>query len=146
MCAQAALQQYPAAFSNANLHAVGLGACSFLLCLLTPKRISRYMPGSVLALVFGTSAYLLLGLGTKLPCFTGLQGMCTCVYESSRFCLLSILRISRLRVGYPMPAEAMTDSGCCLQCRLRKMWHTDRNQAKFWRVSHCAAADESDGQ
>lgn len=66
VCTQAALQQYPAAFSNANVHAMGLGACSFLLCLLTPKRISRYVPGSVLALLFGTSAYLLLGLGMPL--------------------------------------------------------------------------------
>ena len=58
----------PNAVANANMAALALGALSLSFCLFTPERVKRFLPGSLLALVVGTLAAVVLKLGE-----TGLQ-------------------------------------------------------------------------
>ena len=60
---QVALQMLPKAAANANMAALALGALSLSFCLFTPDRVKRYLPGSLLALVVGTLAAVVLKLG-----------------------------------------------------------------------------------
>lgn len=53
----------PQAVASANLAAVALGVLSLSFCLFTPDRVKKYLPGSLLALVTGTLAALVLKLG-----------------------------------------------------------------------------------
>ena len=55
----------PNAAAHANLAALALGALSLSFCLFTPARVKRYLPGSLLALVVGTLAAVVLKLGGR---------------------------------------------------------------------------------
>lgn len=63
---QAALQKLPSAIPNANPQAVGLGAASLAVALLTPQRITKIVPSSLLALLLGTAASFALGLSKPI--------------------------------------------------------------------------------
>lgn len=65
---QAGLRQLPNAIQGANPNAVCLGLASLCVAFLTPKRITRIVPSSLLALVIGTCASLLLGAGVWASC------------------------------------------------------------------------------
>ncbi|KAK9803052.1 hypothetical protein WJX73_002405 [Symbiochloris irregularis] len=64
--AWAALQRLPSALSNANAQAVGLGLASLAVALLTPKRVTKIVPSSLLALLLGTAASFALGLSVPV--------------------------------------------------------------------------------
>ena len=66
---QAAIQALPAAVSSANPHAVALGGFSLAVALLTPRRVSKFVPSSLLALVAGTAASFLCGASMPLPSY-----------------------------------------------------------------------------
>ena len=48
------VQALPGAVISANLHAVIVGAVSLAICVFWPRRLGRFMPGPLLALVVGT--------------------------------------------------------------------------------------------
>ena len=56
-----ALTVLPDDMATVNARALGIGLLSFAVCLWTPKRIGRVIPGPLLALVIGTAAALLAG-------------------------------------------------------------------------------------
>ena len=64
---QAAIQQLPAAISSTNPHAILLGLASLVVALFSPKRITKIVPSALLALIAGTGASVLLGLGMSPP-------------------------------------------------------------------------------
>lgn len=51
---QAALGAIPNILSQVNPHASLIGLLSLALCTFTPRKVSRIVPGSLLALVIGT--------------------------------------------------------------------------------------------
>ncbi|GMH41764.1 hypothetical protein BSKO_09674 [Bryopsis sp. KO-2023] len=57
-----ALKSMPTLFTNVNPHAAGVGLLSLVICVLTPKKITKYVPSSLLALVVGTVMSTAAGL------------------------------------------------------------------------------------
>ena len=63
---QKAVQALPSLISNMNIHAFFIGAVSLALCTFTPKKITRIIPGSLLALAAGTVLTMAAGF-SRLP-------------------------------------------------------------------------------
>lgn len=59
-----AIKMYPQIMSTLNVQALICGLISAACCWFTPKKVSQYIPGSLLALFLGTSVSLVFGFGT----------------------------------------------------------------------------------
>lgn len=53
----------PKALQTINSQALGVGLLALSFCLFTPKKISRFVPGSLLGLIAGTLTAIYLNLG-----------------------------------------------------------------------------------
>ncbi|CAD7695320.1 unnamed protein product [Ostreobium quekettii] len=62
----AAIKAWPTILTQANPHALGLGALALAFCLLTPKQITKRVPGSLLGLFVGTTLASVMGLNVPL--------------------------------------------------------------------------------
>lgn len=79
--AQAAFKALPQALQAINGQALGVGLLALACCYLTPKGISRIVPGSLLGLIIGTLTAVYAQLGdASQPCnahkWSGLKLSC----------------------------------------------------------------------